>query len=114
MPSRIYPPCSPKLRQARGLSSPAGESRLAVEYSKRDKYDRTVGKITVNGVDANLEQIKAGMAWHYKQYEREQSETDRITYAQAEGQARAAKRGLWLDPKPTPPWDWRHQWKRMK
>lgn len=93
------------------LSALVFNKEVAVEFNKQDKYGRTVGKITVNGFDANLEQVKAGMAWHYKQYQREQSVEDRAAYAQAEEQAREAKRGLWVDSDPTPPWDWRHQQK---
>ena len=65
----------------------------------------------MDGVDANLEQVKAGMAWHYKQYEREQSPADRSIYAQAEEKAQTAKRGLWADLDPTPQWNWRKQQK---
>lgn len=108
---------APEKKQAFGQKSKESLSALLfnkqvqVEFNKRDKYGRTVGKILVDGVDANLEQVKSGMAWHYKQYEREQPAEDRTKYAQAEEQARAAKRGLWVDPDPTPPWDWRHQQK---
>lgn len=87
---------------------------VTVEYSKKDKYGRTVGKITVGGVDANLEQIKAGLAWHYKKYQNEQTADDRLIYAQAEEQARAKKLGLWAEPNPVPPWDWRKQHKRRQ
>lgn len=106
---------APEKKQAFGTKSKEALSALlfnkqvAVEFNKRDKYGRTVGKILVDGVDANLEQVKSGMAWHYKQYEREQSATDRTVYAQAEEQARSEHRGLWIDPDPTPPWDWRKQ-----
>jgi endonuclease YncB( thermonuclease family) len=33
----------------------------------------------VGGIDANLEQVKAGMAWHYKAYEKEQRPEDRLS-----------------------------------
>jgi endonuclease YncB( thermonuclease family) len=56
-------------------------------------------------MDANLEQVKAGMAWHYRKYAKEQAVEDRATYAQAEDQARAGQRGLWRDPEPVPPWE---------
>lgn len=108
---------APEKKQAFGnkskeaLSALVFNKQVAVEFNKRDKYGRTVGKIMVDGIDANLEQIKAGMAWHYKQYEREQPEADRITYAHAEEQAQATRRGLWADPDPIPPWDWRKQQK---
>ncbi len=38
-----------------------------------------VGTVFVDGVDENFEQVKHGMAWHYKAYEREQSVDDRRT-----------------------------------
>lgn len=95
-------------RSKEHLSDLVFNKQVTVEYNKRDKYGRTVGKIFVNGVDANLEQVKAGMAWHYKQYQREQSVDDRSSYAQAEDQARDSRTGLWADTDPTPPWDWRH------
>lgn len=108
---------APEKKQAFGnkskeaLSALVFNKQVAVEFNKRDKYGRTVGKIIVDGVDANLEQVKSGMAWFYKQYEREQSESDRTAYARAEERARAAKRGLWVEPAPIPPWYWRKQQK---
>ncbi len=80
---------------------------VTVLYSKIDKYGRFVGTIFVNGVDVNLEQIKAGLAWHYKKYADEQSEKDRKAYAEAETAAKEAKKGLWLQPNSTPPWEYR-------
>lgn len=80
-----------------------------VDVQKMDKYGRSVGKILVNQTDACLEQIKRGMAWHYKQYANEQSPEDRDVYAQAESTARAQSLGLWKDKSPTPPWAFRKQ-----
>ncbi len=81
--------------------------QVKVVWSKMDKYGRTVGKVLLDGRDINIEQIKAGLAWHYKAYAKEQPAEDRVTYAAAESEARAAKRGLWQDPNPTPPGEWR-------
>ena len=111
---------APEKKQAFGskskqaLSALVFNKQVSVEYSKKDRYGRTLGKIFVDGVDANLEQVKTGMAWHYKKYQNEQSVEDRSLYAQAEEQARAAKSGLWADTTPTPPWDWRHQRKQRR
>jgi len=82
---------------------------VIVDVQKKDKYGRSVGKIMVNQTDACLEQIKRGMAWHYKQYANEQSPEDRDVYAQAESTARAQSLGLWKDKSPTPPWAFRKQ-----
>jgi len=70
-------------------------------------YGRILGKILVSGEDVNLEQVEAGMAWHYKKYQREQSTSDHIEYSDAELEARRHKVGLWRDPNPIPPWDYR-------
>ncbi len=80
---------------------------VIVEWQKQDRYGRLVGKIMVDGRDANLAQVADGMAWHYKDYQKEQTLDDRLRYAQAELDARNARRGLWADPEPVAPWAWR-------
>ena len=80
---------------------------VTVETTKIDRYKRNVGKVLVDGQDANLAQVEAGFAWHYKAYQREQSPADRHAYGFAEERAREAKKGLWLDREPEPPWEWR-------
>jgi endonuclease YncB( thermonuclease family) len=82
---------------------------VSVEYSKRDKYQRIVGKITMNGKDINLHQIQRGLAWHYKKYQNEQEVEDRSIYANAEYIAQRDKLGLWTESNPIPPWDFRKQ-----
>ena len=106
---------APELHQAFGSRSKQNLSDwvfgkdVTVEYYKTDQYGRLVGKIVVNGQDINLEQVKAGMAWHYKEYEREQSVEDRELYARAEDEARAQHRGLWQDPNPVEPSQFRRE-----
>ena len=78
-------------------------------FYKTDQYGRLVGKVLLDGRDIDLEQVKAGMAWHYKQYEAEQTQADRELYAQAEDEARAAHRGLWIDPDPVEPSEFRRE-----
>ena len=80
---------------------------MIVEYDKRDRYGRIVGKVLVGDTDACLAQVTAGYAWHYKKYQREQSETDRLLYAEAERVAKEERRGLWHDPIAIPPWKFR-------
>lgn len=79
----------------------------SIEWKKLDRYGRTVGKLTVAGTDCGLQQIEAGLAWHYKAYEREQTPDDRLAYGTAEKAARTAGKGLWSDAAPQPPWEFR-------
>ena len=87
---------------------------VTVIYDKTDQYGRLVGKILLDGKDIDLEQIKAGMAWHYKEYEREQTPEDRELYARAEDEARKARRGLWQDPDPIEPSAFRREERRER
>jgi endonuclease YncB( thermonuclease family) len=80
---------------------------VAVDWQKLDRYGRIVGKVLVGGLDANLEQVRRGLAWHYKKYASEQDAIDRASYSQTEIEAQNGQRGLWADPMPVPPWDWR-------
>jgi endonuclease YncB( thermonuclease family) len=81
---------------------------VVLQGDKVDQYGRMVCKVLVDGHDANLEQINAGFAWFYRQYEKELSSEDRDSYSNAESEAHNAKRGLWSEPTPTPPWEYRH------
>ena len=81
--------------------------QVTADCPKTDRYNRAVCRLEVDGVDANLAQIEAGMAWHYKDYAREQRAPDRRRYAQAEDEARQSRRGLWADRAPVAPWDFR-------
>ena len=81
--------------------------RVTAHCPKTDRYKRAVCRIEVDGIDANLAQLEAGMAWHYKAYAREQRAPDRRRYAQAEERARDARQGLWADRAPMAPWDFR-------
>lgn len=92
----------------KNLSDQVFGKSVTVEWDKKDKYGRVLGRVLVNGTDVCLEQIKDGLAWHYKQYAREQAESLRSAYAEAEQQARLQKIGLWSMPNPMPPWEFRH------
>lgn len=94
-------------RSKEALSALVFRRRVEVETEKKDRYGRSVGKVWIDGRDANLTMVASGMAWHYKQYQGEQSEADRTLYSLTEQEAQAARRGLWADIAPTPPWEWR-------
>lgn len=80
---------------------------VAVEWSKRDRYQRIVGKVLIANQDAGLTLVTDGLAWHYKKYQKEQTPDDQARYAAAEEASRARHAGLWIDPDPVPPWEWR-------
>ncbi len=84
------------------LSDLAFGKEVSVEVETIDKYGRTVGKVLVGGMDANLEQVKNGMAWEYVKYAHDPA------YYSAKKSARANGVGLWSQPNPVPPWEFRH------
>ena len=80
---------------------------------KLDRHGRTVAVVRLqDGTDVCLAQIEAGLAWHYKRYEHEQTPDDRARYAAAEIIARAAQRGLWRSQSPMEPWEFRALFRR--
>ena len=104
---------APEKKQDFGMASKQSLSDLSydkmatIDYNKRDRYGRIVGKILINGRDINLEQVRKGMAWHYKKYQGEQEVEDRSIYANTEYEAQHDKRGLWSYKDPMPPWKFR-------
>ena len=99
---------APELRQAfgqRSRQSLAGlcfQESAKVEQIARDRYGRSVGRVICRETDAGAHQVALGMAWVYDRY----SKPDSPLYRLQEG-AKAARRGLWADNEPVPPWEWR-------
>ncbi len=91
-----------------GLSKCAYGNQVEVEWYKKDRYGRTVGKVMAGTIDCGLRQIEQGLAWHYKAYAKEQVPDDRLAYAHAEEAAREARAGLWSEATPVAPWEYRH------
>lgn len=79
----------------------AGQSVTVVDLGG-DQYGRRIGRVMVNGQEANVEQVRAGMAWVYARYNHDQQ------LPGLESEARAQRAGLWADPYPTAPWNYRH------
>jgi len=87
----------------RGLAARVGGRVVQVIERGTDSYGRTLGRVLVAGEDANAAQVRDGFAWVYRRFE-----NDPALIAQ-EAEARAARRGLWRDPEPLPPWVWRER-----
>ena len=109
-------------RSKQSLSRAVMGKDVRIEWDKQDRYGRYVAKVRVTPVshpctttgepcpktlDVGRAQLTVGLAWHFKKYENEQSEEDRLAYAFDEQEARVRKAGLWADADPVPPWDWR-------
>jgi len=90
-----------------------GKSLIIIPI-KRDPYGRTVARVLVGEIDIGLAQVRAGMAWHYKRYESEQTLRERREYTSAEQRARDNGLGLWAQPEPVPPWRFREQQRRRQ
>ena len=85
------------------------QHEVQVDFAKTDRHGRLVGTLRLQGQDVNLQLLRAGLAWHYKRYAEEQKWLERWRYARAERRAQRERRGLWADPAPTPPWEYRQQ-----
>ena len=96
-------------RARRSLVELAQGRSARAECAKSDRYGRSVCRVTVDGVDVGLEQLRRGLAWHYVKYAHEQTPLARTEYAGAQEQARAARAGLWHLDAPIAPWDYRKE-----
>lgn len=84
---------------------------VQVEWNKLDRYGRIVGKVIADDLDVCREMVAAGLAWHYKAYQQEQTAGDRNSYSDAEDAARREHVGLWSELPAVPPWEYR-AWRR--
>jgi endonuclease YncB( thermonuclease family) len=90
-------------------SSLAFGKTVVVRVRGRDRYGRAIGDVFLPD-DRNLSQevVRAGYAWRYRKYSADQG------LAVLEAEARTTRRGLWADPHPQPPWEWRKDRSRVR
>lgn len=95
-------PFGQKAKQA--LSALVFNQTVRVVVQAQDDYGRTVGTVYVGARNVNAALVEQGMAWVYRQYNRD------AALLALEAQAKAAQRGLWALPESQriPPWEWRH------
>ena len=84
------------------LSTLVHGKRVKIDVIGEDRHGLSVGKLWLDGVDINLEQVKRGMAWVNLEQDKDP------VYQQAEMQVRSARIGLWSQPNPLPPWEYRN------
>lgn len=98
---------APESKQAFGNKSKENlkkyiyQKNVVVEYKNKDRYGRILGTIYLNNKDINLQQVKDGYAWVYRQYSKKSE------YYKAEEVARKMRIGLWFDKNPIEPWEFR-------
>jgi endonuclease YncB( thermonuclease family) len=83
------------------LSSMVFSKAVVVKPQTIDRYGRTVGRVFADDLDVNAEMVRQGFAWVYRRYSKD------VALLRLEEEARAAGRGLWSQPPPVPPWEWR-------
>ena len=104
---------APESKQAFGQKSKAYLASLIagrdvrVEHASRDMYGRVLGTIFLGGENVNLKMVEAGLAWRYVH-------SKNPVYGKAEAEARAARKGLWVDPNAVNPSDFRKAARKAK
>jgi micrococcal nuclease len=85
----------------RALTALVLDQKVEVDTLATDSYGRTIGRIQTGAVEVNAELVRRGLAWASTRYR------GNAALAEAQREARLARRGLWQDDAPTPPWVWR-------
>ena len=76
---------------------------VTLQTHGHDKYKRILADVFLpDGTNVNHELVKDGWCWWYRKYAPGNAELEQL-----ESEAREAQRGLWADPHPVPPWEWR-------
>src|SRR5947209_1874086 len=81
--------------------------QVRVEYTGLGAGAILMGRVFCDDRDIGLQMIRDGVAWFDRSYESELTESERQTYANSEQAARNEHRGIWQDPSPVAPWEWR-------
>lgn len=112
---RVYGIDAPEKAQTKGSEAAAFASKLMlgkkvmVERKSLDRYGRTIATVRLpDGRDLSEVMVSSGWAWHYRAYSKDKG------LAAVEQMAREAKVGVWSDPAPIAPWDWRKNKKGAK
>ena len=88
-------------RSEQSLRELVGKKQVELAWKSLDRYGRPIAQVSVDGLDVSAEQVRRGLAWVFRRYS-----NDALRIA-LESQAKSAGLGLWADPHPFAPWDWR-------
>lgn len=105
---RLWGVDAPELKQAHGPDSRDALTRLLSSGPVKlvphgfDRYKRALVEVSVNGSDVGTQLVRNGDAWHYEKFAPKRNDL-----AKAQAEAKANKAGLWSDPSPVAPWNFR-------
>jgi micrococcal nuclease len=85
------------------LSGLVAGKTVRVTKTDVDRYGRTIGIVHIDSLNINEMLLKEGLAWHYKYYDKNPD------WAAFEAEAKKMKRGLWVQPNPQAPWEFRRK-----
>lgn len=106
---RLFGIDAPEKAQAFGrqskenLAEKVFRKTVRVEVVDIDRYGREVGRIYLGRRFINEEMVEDGFAWRYTAYDHNRE------FEAPEADARRRRRGLWADPHPIPPWEFRRE-----
>lgn len=83
------------------LSEMVLHKQVSMDVQAVDSYGRLIAHLTVDGMNINEQQVRRGMAWEYSHYHGNKA------YIALQSEAQQARRGLWSQASPLPPWQWR-------
>lgn len=75
--------------------------KVKVVTLKRGRYGRRIGEVFYRGVSVNEELIASGLAWQDPRYSKS------LGIKALQQDAIKNRQGLWVDPSPVSPWEWR-------
>lgn len=82
---------------------------VTINILKTDRYRRYISNVIYNdSLSLCHELVKNGLAWHFVRYSKD------VQLQQLEDKARNDKVGLWQDPNPIAPWEWRESRKKKR
>jgi micrococcal nuclease len=88
-------------RSEQSLRELVGKKQVELTWKSLDRYGRPIAQVAVDGLDVNAEQVKRGFAWVFRRYSND------AALIALEAEAKSAGVGLWADPHPIAPWEWR-------
>jgi len=88
-------------RSEQSLRELVGKKQVELTWKSLDRYGRPIAQVAVDGLDVNAEQVKRGFAWVFRRYSNDSA------LIALEAHAKSAGAGLWADPHPIAPWEWR-------